>query len=86
LDPLKIVKITQDNISDYPGIDANFIGYSLYVNQTNDIAAEYKRILGKDLIDATTGLPNPEEIYEQVKVDIGRSKMSINDVQLQNEF
>lgn len=86
LDPFKLIKITKDNISDYPGLDAKFIGYNLFVNQIRDIAAEYKRLLGKDLVDATTGLAIPAEIYEQVKVDIDRSKMSINNMQLQKEF
>jgi hypothetical protein len=86
LDPFKLVKITKDNISDYPGIDAKFIGYNLFVNETRDIATEYKDVLGRDLVDAATGLPNPAKIYEQVQKDIGRSKMSINDVQLQNAF
>ena len=86
LDPLKLVKITKDNISDYPGIDAKFIGYNLFVNQTRDIAAEYKDVLGNHLVDDATKLPSPAKIYEQVQKDIGRSKMSINDVQLQKAF
>ena len=90
LDPSKLVKITKDNISDYPGLDAKFIGYNLFVNQTCDIAAQYKDLLGdkdKDgLLDATTGLPSPAKIYVQFKKDLLRSTMSINDVQLQNEF
>jgi hypothetical protein len=87
LDPLKLVKITKDNISDYPGIEAKFIGYNLFVNQTRDIADEYKdtRVL-KGLVDATTGLPSPAKIYEQVQKDIGRSNMAINNIQLKNEF
>ena len=90
LDPSKLVKITKDNISDYPGLDAKFIGYNLFVNQTCDIAAQYKDLLGdkdKDgLLDATTGLPSPAKIYVQFKKDLLRSTMSINEVQLQNEF
>jgi len=86
LDPFKLVKITKDNISDYPGLDAKFIGYNLFVNETRDIAAEYTRVLGKDLVDAITGLPIFAEIYEQVRKDFTRSNMSINDVQLRNEF
>ena len=38
LDPFKLVKITQDNISDYPGLDAKFIGYDIFVNQLLNIA------------------------------------------------
>ena len=38
LDPSKLVKITKDNISNYPGLDTKFIGYNLFVNQTCDIA------------------------------------------------
>ena len=85
LDPFKLVKITEANISDYPGLDAKFIGYNLFVNQTSDIATEYKELLGESLVDAT-GLPNPAPIYEQVRKDFTRSTMSINDVQLQNDF
>ena len=86
LDPLKLVKITKDNISDYPGIETKFIGYNLFVNQTRDIASEYKDVLGNHLLDDATKLPSPAKIYEQVQKDIGRSKMSINDVQLQKAF
>jgi len=86
LDPFKLVKITQDNISDYPGLDAKFIGYDIFVNQIRDIAAEYTRVLGNALVDAKTGLPSPAAIYEQVRKDLTRSNMSINDVQLRNEF
>jgi ankyrin repeat protein len=86
LDPLKLVKITKDNISDYPGIETKFIGYNLFVNQNHDIASEYKDVLGTQLVDDATGLPSPEKIYLQVSADFGRSKMYINDVQLQNEF
>ena len=89
LDPFKLVKITKDNISDYPGLGEKCIGYNLFVNQTRDIATEYKRVLGDkwgSLVDATTGLPSPAEIYSQVFLDFNRSKMSINDVQLRNEF
>jgi hypothetical protein len=86
LDPLKLVKITKDNISDYPGIDAKFIGYNLFVNQNHNIATEYKHVLGTHLVDDATGLPSPSKIYSQVAADFGRSKMSINDTQLQNEF
>ena len=85
LDPFKLVKITKDNFSDYPGLDEKFIGYNLFVNQTSDIATEYKELLGESLVDAT-GLPNPAPIYSQVRNDFTRSTMSINDVQLQNEF
>jgi ankyrin repeat protein len=90
LDTFKLVKITKDNISDYPGLDAKFIGYDIFVNQIRDIAAEYTRVLGnkdKDgLLDATTGIPSPTKIYEQVRKDIPRAKISINDVQLKNAF
>ena len=82
LDPFKLVKITKDNISDYPGLDEKFIGYNLFVNQTRDIAAEYKRLLAKTLVDAVTGLPSPKKIYLQFQVDIGRSNMIINNIQL----
>ena len=85
LDPFKLVKITQDNISDYPGIETKFIGYNLFVNQSRNIAAEYKDLLGTHLVDDTQ-LPSPAKICAQVVADFGRSKMSINDVQLQSEF
>ena len=85
LDPFKLIKITKDNISDYPGIETKFIGYNLFVNQSRDIATEYKDLLGTHLVD-DTGLPSPAKIYQQVVADFGRSKMSINNTQLQNEF
>jgi ankyrin repeat protein/membrane protein involved in colicin uptake len=87
VDPLKLVKITQDNISDYPGLDAKFIGYNLFANEIRDIAAEYqvKRVL-KGLVDATTGLPSPAKIYEQIQKDVGRSNMIINTIQLKKAF
>ena len=82
---LKLVKITPDNISDYPGLDAKFIGYDIFVNQIHNIAEFYTDVLVESFVD-NKGFPKPKGIYKDVLADFDRATMYINNTHLENAF
>ena len=49
LDPFKLVKITKDNISDYPGLGEKCIGYNLFVNHFVKLVVDKSHVIAKKI-------------------------------------